>query len=380
MRWASAIATPSHLGDALAEAAESVLSALDDQQPDLVVAFVSGDHSDHFGRFSGYLREHFPDAEVIGCSAGGVIGGGREIEGEPALSLTGAVLPDVELKSFHLDADPDRWELPDLGEAPEFILLPDPHSVSALELVEFFDEKFPDAIKIGGLASGAPEVGGHALFTSDGVHRSGAVGLALSGNLEIDTIVAQGCRPIGQPMFVTRSENNVILELDSQPALTALEILHAELSPDDQQLFRTGLLVGVVMEDSCEVYEHGDFLIRNIRGIDPKLGAIAVDLLPSSGKVVQFHLRDAATSAEDLSEMLSRHQYAEPAGALLFSCMGRGRGLYGEPNHDSAMFAERLGPVPLGGFFGNGEIGPVQGKTYVHGYTSSFGLFRPKRR
>jgi len=381
VRWASAIATPSHLGDAVNEAAEAVLAELGEAVPDLVVAFVSEAHADHYQRFPDYLAEHFPTATVLGCSAGGVIGGGREIEGEPAISISAARLPDVEVESFHLDPDPDHWDrgFSVKGE-PELVVLADPYSCDAQRLVRWLDTRAPDSTKIGGLASGGGSLGAHALFTTGAVHRTGAVGVALRGNIEVDTIVAQGCRPVGQPMFVTRAEDNVITELDGQPALVALELLHAELAPDDQQLMRHGLHIGVVMEEACEVYEHGDFLVRNVLGIDSQAGTLAVDLLPRPGQVVQFHLRDAATSADDLSELLSRHQYAEPAGALLFSCLGRGRRLYGEPDHDSTMFADHMGPVPLGGFFGNGEIGPVRGTTFVHGYTSSFGLFRPKHR
>lgn len=377
MRWASAIATPSYLDDAVVEAAEVLSAELGGAAPDLVVAFVSSEHADHFGRVSTALGEQFPDAHVVGCSGGGVIGAGREIEGEPALSLTAAVLPGVELSTTHLGPDPDTWAVR-APDASEVVVLADPFSIPGDDLIAWLDSRFPDGTKIGGLASGGAGPGSHALFTRGEVHRTGAVILTMSGNIEVDTIVAQGCRPIGQPMFVTRGENNVILELDGQPALGALEILHAELSPEDQRLLRSALHLGVVMEDNSEVYEQGDFLIRNILGIDPEARALAVNLEARPGQVVQFHLRDAATSADDLGELLSRHQYAEPAGALLFSCLGRGRHLYGEPDHDTNLFRDHLGPVPLGGFFGNGEIGPVQGTTFLHGYTSSFGLFRPK--
>ncbi|MBT8493306.1 MAG: FIST C-terminal domain-containing protein [Deltaproteobacteria bacterium] len=378
MRWASAIATPSYLGDALAEAAEIIGGQLDGR-PDLIFAFVSGQHESHFERFPVYMDEHFPGSQVVGCSAGGVIGGAREIEGEAAVSLTAAVLPDVEVRTFHLGSDSATWAL-HTADTPELVVLSDPFSCDSTALLDWIDQQLPDATTIGGVASGASSPGGHALFAGDKVHRTGAVGVSLVGNVEVDTIVAQGCRPIGQPMFVTRAERNVILELDGQPALAALELMHAELTPDDQRLLRTALHLGVVMEESHEVYEHGDFLIRNIHGIDPKASALAVDTVPHAGQVVQFHLRDASSSADELSELLSRHHYAEPAGALLFSCLGRGKRFYGEPNHDSGVFTDHFGPVPLGGFFGNGEIGPVHGKTFVHGYTSSFGLFRPKQR
>ena len=98
---------------------------------------------------------------------------------------------------------------------------------------------------------------------------------------------------------------------------------------------------------------------------------------------VRFHLRDAKTSAEDLHAMLTGYENTlsrkqDLSGALLFSCLGRGEYLYGEPNFDSNVFQQHLGDLPVGGFFCNGEIGPVGGETFLHGYTSSFGLFRPR--
>jgi small ligand-binding sensory domain FIST len=200
----------------------------------------------------------------------------------------------------------------------------------------------------------------------------------LSGDVAVDTVVAQGCRPIGDPMFVTRSERNVIHELDGRRAAVVLQDLFARAPAEDKALFRSSLFLGVVMREDCQEYGHGDFLIRNVLGVDPRSASIVVGAAVRDSMVVQFHLRDARTSSEDLRALLSRYE-GRPAGALLFSCLGRGRGLYGTPDHDSALFAERVGPVPLGGFFCNGEIGPVHGTTFLHGYTSAFGLFRPRR-
>jgi small ligand-binding sensory domain FIST len=183
-------------------------------------------------------------------------------------------------------------------------------------------------------------------------------------------------------MFVTRGLRNVVFELDGAPVLEVLESLYESLDVDDQALFRQALFVGVVMDREREVYRQGDFLIRNLFGIDAKTGGLAVGTLLEPNQVLQFHVRDARTSAEDLEAMLDRHRadsaLHRPSGALLFSCLGRGAGLYGEPDHDTRAFLSRVGPVPVGGFFCNGEIGPVRGRTFVHGYTSAFGLFRPR--
>ena len=160
-----------------------------------------------------------------------------------------------------------------------------------------------------------------------------------------------------------------------------LQELHGGLPRRDQELFRHSLFVGVVMREKSDVYRQGDFLIRNIVGLDAERGALAVGALLGEGTIVQFHLRDAKTSAEDLEEILAHlapDKRAEARGSLLFSCLGRGKHLYGRADHDTDAFRRHLGEVPLGGFFCNGEIGPVHGSTFLHGYTSSFGLFRPR--
>jgi small ligand-binding sensory domain FIST len=207
------------------------------------------------------------------------------------------------------------------------------------------------------------------------------VGVALSGNVVVDTLVAQGCRPVGELMRVTRCQGNILYELDGRPAFEAVQELFATLDEYDRRLAGTALFVGVLMDEFRDEPRVGDFLIRNLIGADPRRGALAVGEYLQEGMRVRFHLRDAETSAEDLHTMLKGYEKSSPetlSGALLFSCLGRGEGLYGLPNFDTGVFREHLGDVPVGGFFCNGEIGPVGGNTFLHGYTSSFGLFRPR--
>jgi small ligand-binding sensory domain FIST len=383
MKWASAISQAARLEDALDEALECLIADLDDRAPDLIVAFASPDYSTHLLCLGPQVIERFPGVAVLGCSAGGVIGGGHEIELTRALSLTGAVLPGVERTTFHLGDDPDAWRERigvSADQAPAFILLADPLTCPAEDLVRWMDATYPESVKIGGLASGGDAPGSSGLMVDGSLASSGAVGVALCGDIEVATIVAQGCRPIGAPVFVTRAEGNLIFELDGEPALSVLEALYKELPGEDQTLFRHGLFLGLVTDQSRQAYEQGDFLIRNLAGIVPQLGALAVASEVADKHVVQFHLRDAATSAADLAAMLTRYEGESPEGALVFSCLARGERFYGQVNHDSSLFREHFGDVAVGGFFGNGEIGPVGDRTFLHTYTSSFGLFSPRRR
>ena len=243
------------------------------------------------------------------------------------------------------------------------------------------DYAFSGSVKIGGMASSGQQPGDNALFLGSQVHRSGAVGIGMQGNIAMDTVVAQGCRPVGKLMSITESQQNLIIGLDQRPPLEVLKELFASASDRDRELMQNSLTLGIAMDDFVEEPQHGSFLIRNITGMDSRSGAMAIGEMLREGQRVQFHLRDALTSAEDLATLLSRYGSEERAipcqGALLFSCNGRGQYLYGQPDHDTDMFREKVGPIPLGGFFCAGEIGPVGGATFLHGQTSSFGIFRP---
>ncbi len=391
MKWASAVSESGSLEQAIGECAAEVKTRLG-AAPDLAVVFASPHHAGGYDRIPQLALEQIAPGCLIGSSAGGVIGGGREVEQRPGFSLTAALLPGVDITPFHveneslpdLDAAPGAWRLmvgepPD--DSPQFLLITDPFTIRSDNLLLGLDYAFPRSVKVGGMASGGPGPGSNALILDGKVHPSGAVGLALGGDVLIDTIVAQGCRPIGKPMNITKSSRNLLLELEGTPALQALRGIYDSLDQGDRDLARHSLFLGVVMDEFQERPQLGDFLIRNIVGMDPRSGALAIGQELREGQIVQFHLRDARTSAEELTALMRRYRDSERnervAGALLFSCLGRGEGLYGRPDHDTGVFCDTLGEIPLGGFFCNGEIGPVQGATYLHGYTSSFGLFRP---
>jgi small ligand-binding sensory domain FIST len=388
MQWVSELSCTASFVDALAEAAAGVHARLDGSQPDIVFAFASPHHGEHLARLPEVVSEAFAGAPVFGCSAGGVIGGGREIERSAALTLIGAVLPGIDIRSFALapgeipgvDASESwhgRAEI-DPAELGALVLVADPFTCDVPPLLAGLDRAFPNAVKIGGLASGGAQPGQTALFCGGQAHEDGMIALALGGNVIVDTLVAQGCRPVGTPMFVTRTDGHVILELDGRPAARVLQELYESSAERDRELMRRALFVGLVTEPGREVYGAGDFLVRNILGLDARTGALAIGAQVRQNGVVQFHVRDAETSASDLRSLLRGYAARgnRPSGALMFSCLGRGVGLYNQPNHDIDELREQLGEVPTGGFFCNGEIGPVGGHTYMHGYTSSIALFR----
>lgn len=391
MKWSSAVSESSSIEEALDQCVESVRADLGPEAVDLAVVFASPHFGESYDQIPGMVERRLSPKHLIGCSAGGVIGGGHEVEQRAGFSLTVASMPGVSVTPFHvsnedlpdLDASPSAWESmvgTTAEKGPQFLLITDPFTIRSDNLLLGLDYAFKYSVKVGGMASGGQHPAANALMLDGKVHRSGAVGLAFHGDVVIDTIVAQGCRPIGKPMNVTKCNNNVLLGLDGAPAVEVLRELFGVLSDRDKELARHSLFLGVVMDEFQEYPQLGDFLIRNIVGMDPRQGALAIGERLREGQIVQFHLRDAQTSTEDLTAMVNqykdRFRETRVSGALLFSCLGRGQYLYGEPDHDTGIFREMMGEIPVGGFFCNGEIGPVQGTTYLHGYTSSFGLFR----
>lgn len=390
MQWASVSATEHELGAAVALAADRLLKSLGGVEPDLVLVFVSSHHSAAFMTLPALLRREFETAQLCGCLGVSVTGGGHELETQAALTLMGAVLPAVQLRSLHLEyqamppvyAERSLWEstLGLSGAQPEcLLLLSDPFSFVAEDFLKGLDRHFPQTVKFGGLASGMEQPGSPCLLVNERIYHSGCAGLAMSGNIVADTVVAQGCRPIGDPMFANATHENLILELDGKMPREVLTELYQRIKRTDRKLFTEALFIGLAMEPQREQYRAGDFLVRTILGLDPDSGALLVNTHIPSHSVVQLHLRDAVTSAQDLEQLLSRyrseHDVGRISGALLFSCLGRGSEFHGHADHDSNALRHHLGDLPVGGFFCNGEIGPVRGITHVHGYTSVFALF-----
>lgn len=375
MRVASCVSASSDPDAALAEAADALREGLDGP-PDLLVVFASASLEPSWRPLADGVQRAFPEALRLGCTARGVIGGGRELDEGPGLALLGARLPGVRLRPFHV-GDGDRSELP-RAPAAAAVILADPFSVHAESLLGGLDEALEGAPVVGGLASAGDAPGGNRLWLGSATWRSGAVGVALEGPLRVETRVAQGCRPVGDPMFVTRAEANVILELDGRRPMDVLQELYARSDALERARLRGALQLGLALPSGPDRDPPDPFLIRNLLGADSASGALHVGGEVRAHQVVQFHVRDARAAAADLEAHLREAAVSgPPPGALLFSCLGRGRALFGVPDHDSGLFRRHVGEVPLAGFFGHGEIGPVAGRSFLHGYTSVFALLRP---
>ncbi|MGD1899987.1 MAG: FIST N-terminal domain-containing protein [Phormidesmis sp.] len=411
MKWVSAISTNVSLETAVKEVTERIKTQLS-EPPDLALVFVSVAFASEYARLMPLIQDLLLATHVVGCSGSGVIGMEAdgfplEIEEGPALSITAAHLPNVDIRSFHLtagdlpdlDSPPDAWsKLIDVRpEAqPGFVLMADPFSSGTSELVQGMDYAYPEATKVGGLAGIDSFSRNSGLFCNGELYREGIVGVALSGDIVLQSIVAQGCRPIGGLYRVSEGDKNIMLKLEpdtleegdeKQTPLEILQNIFQSMDEEERELAQNALFIGVAQSGFKSSLTQRDFLIRNLVGVDPRSGAIAVADKIRPGMRVQFHMRDAQTSEEDLESRLQRYKVeslenqldqegvkVSPVGALLFACTGRGESLYDEPNFDSDLFEQYIGPLPLGGFFCNGEIGPVGTTTFLHGFTSVFGI------
>jgi small ligand-binding sensory domain FIST len=362
---------------AVGEVLGEVLDQLDGERADLVVTFVSPHHAGAFEDIAPAVRRLLEPQVLLGGTAVTVVAGERELEGEPAVSVFAARLPDARLTPtlLRVEQTPDGAVItgwPELTAPPSTLLLfADPFTFPVDALLARLDQDLPDLQVIGGMASAANRPGGNRLVLDGSVVDAGAVGVFVDG-MPVRTVVAQGCRPIGDPFTVTRAERNRIEELGGQTPVARLHQLAANATDEERQLLQHGLHLGVVVDEHAVDFTRGDFLVRNIMGADQESGALVVGQEVTVGQTVQFHVRDADAADEDLREMLTG---VEASAALLFTCNGRGQQLFGVPDHDAALVAKMLGPIPVTGAFCAGEIGPVGGRNFVHGFTASLALF-----
>ena len=344
---------------------------------DLVVVFVRPQTDPAGAEVLSGLYKRLAPGRFIGCTAGGVVGAGREIEDDTATAVLAARLPGVRVDPLpDLDDDAVSLEPDDLQAC---VVLVDPFSTATEALLRRLDHLAPGIPVIGGVASWASAPGRNRLAQDGAVTNSGLVGVTLRGNVRVSTIVSQGCRPVGDWFTVTSSRSNLVQELDGRPPLEVLQQVFTEASPDDQKLMRSGILLGRGVAQQPDDLGHGSFIIRVVLGADRESGAISVADRMREGEYVQFHVRDAQSARDDLEMLLTPQVFEEAAaGALLFTCNGRGERFFGQRDADIAIIGNALGEqVPVAGFFCGGEIGPIGSANFVHGYTASLAVFRP---
>ncbi len=331
-------------------------------------------------------------ANFLGCSCSGVITDVSEIENQPAVSLFLMKFDHVTVQTFYLTQNEivnmptseDWYKKFDVypNEKPKFFILPDPFSIDINQLLSAFNKAYDLCPVIGGLASGATEPGENVLFLNQNSYVDGCVGLSLQGDIRVETVVSQGCRPIGENYIVTHAQGNIIHELGGRTFYTVLEeVLSKKASERERILSQEAIFIGIAMDEYKHPFKTGDFLIRAVIGLDQETGAGAIADYVKTGQTIQFHVRDNVSATQELIDLMNtqvkRHPEENPQGALIFSCNGRGINLFGDANHDLNIIKNSIGQIPVAGFFCAGEIGPVAGCNFAHGFTSSIALFYP---
>ncbi len=394
-RFASALSVDPKAEKAEAQVLGQIAEQLGGERPDLCAVFVSHHYGGAIEELGQRLARATGAQVVVGCTGESIIGGDREVEDEPALSLWCASLPGTRLRAFEATAqlvDERQIEfsaLPDIRDPGQssMLVLADPFSFPMDEYLKRLNEKFPGVPAVGGMASGGMGPGQNLLITQRGLYSGGAVGVVLEGGIEVRSVVSQGCRPVGKPFVVTACDEHFIHKLGGKPALEVLMETIRALEPRDRALFQRQPFIGVAIDVTKSEFGRGDFLVRNIRGVSEEHKAFAITDVLRRGQTVQFLVRDASSATEDLTQLmtsqgggkLASSSSIHSAGALLFSCNGRGTRMFSSPNHDISCVRSGLDKsIPVAGFFAMGEVGPVGGRNFLHGYTASVAVFRPR--
>ena len=369
--------------------AAALRSRLDTPTVSLGILFATPSFAEHATDLLEIIRLRARIPCLVGCSTRAVIVNEREFESGEGLSLGLYHLQGAELQALHIDpttlADPPSAAtrlagiVPSSSPAPGWLVFADPFESAGEQWLQEWNRQHPGVPVVGGLASGDPNSQRTQVFLDGTAHESGVVALAVGGAVRLEPVISQGCTPIGEIWTVTRTDRNFIVTIGNRPAYSVLIETFNGLSKEDQVRTQGNLFVGFAGTEYRDEFRRGDFLVRNLLGADPRHGVIAVGALPRAGQTIQFQRRDAAAASEELAWLLARTRERLAGrrvfGGVLGVCLGRGENLFGNPNHDAALIQEQLGPLPVAGFYCNGEIGPVGDRSFVHGYTAALALF-----
>lgn len=389
MRWAAAGSTAPEAAAAAEEVSAALADALGPGRLDFLSVFFRSPHVKGVEAMATVLRERLNPACLVGASGHAVVGNAHEHEKGPALTALGGRLPGVTARPFVMDEeawaeaadDPLAFAqiAPGLAGAEIALMISDPFSFDLDNALGGVNRHAKGVRVVGGMASAGPRPGTNVLILNDWIGPEGGVAVALHGALRADVAVSQGCRPIGPPLEVTASEGHILIELDGQPALERAEQVLRALEPMERERLKHGLYVGRPARAGAS--GRGDYLVRNLLGADRDRGVLAVGDRIEARERVRLHVRDGETAREDLEMVLSPQGFdSKPAAALVFSCNGRGRGMYGRPDGDISIIQDALGgDVPAAGMFCAGEVGPVGERNFLHGHTASIAILRPAR-
>jgi small ligand-binding sensory domain FIST len=389
MEFLSRISTETELDKIFADLSQGVSGRWD-----IAFIFISGFNEESTKLIADHIRDGLGLDPLIGCAGFGVIGPGKEIEDSPSVSLLLGRLPGVRCMPFYFDqaryeslTSAEEWyDLMDVypNEKPKFIVFTESTNTAMNVFLEGINQSYPDSPVVGALTGVDNNPKQNLFIFNQKYYSQGLLGVCLIGNIHIETIVSQGCRPIGESYIVTQVEDNIIYELAGRPFYEVLEDVINDATEGDQKLAQDAIFIGIAMNEYKHRMKQGDFMIRLLMAIDDESGAGIITDTVQVGQTVRFHVRDPVSADLDLKSMLNEHKnelvWIAPKGGLIFSCSARGEELFGAQNHDTGLLTEYLGDIPVAGFFSAGELGPVYGKNYLHGVSICIALFFPEEK
>ena len=384
-KYFSAVTQQADVKEAVTELAQAFKTDGPGEPPDLLVVFVSSHFDDQLPDLISGISDAVAPRNFVGCTGQGIVHNASEIEDDPCVSVWAAWFHGTNVggaacEVAHVTYDRSSGGFKGLPkqideQSVSLLALAEPYTFPADVFLERINTDFPGLHVVGGMASGGMGPGESKLILNGTVLSEGAVVVALDG-VPMKPIVSQGCRPIGEHFVITKAEQNEILELGGVKAHQRLKAVYDRLPTRDKDLMRLGFHIGRVVNEYQDSFSYGDFLIRNVTGMNSENESVIIGDYFRPGQTVQFHVRDAMTADEDLRQMLKQSEPDfTPQAALLFTCNGRGSRFFENPDHDALALQNQYGSLPVAGFFCQGEMGPVGGVNFLHGYTASVVVF-----
>lgn len=351
------------------DAAQRCLAAIGDAR-DATLGFLylsdalAGDPAEileHFRRETGV--RHW-----VGSVGVGVLGSGAEYLDEPAMSVLLADFPAGEFSVFSGKSrapQPGSRTPSGAGAAHFAIVHGDPSTDDMPELIEDMSMKVSSGFLVGGLSSAR----GETFQIADEVLRGGLSGVVLSDRIDVATRLTQGCSPVGPRHVITESQRNILVTLDGRPALEVFKEDIGAVAAGDLRRASAYLHAALPVAGS----DTGDYLVRNVMGVDPQNNLLAIGAYVEPGQSVMFCKRDRDAAREDLERMLASitAERGRARGGLYYACLGRGAQMFGRKSEEMEILRDALGDVPLAGFACNGEISHDR----LYGYTGVLALF-----
>lgn len=381
MHWVSAHSTHEDFELAWAQVRGEINQTLDGDVSFLMV-FVSAHPRSVWPNVARYVAASYPHAQFFGGTTRGTISSAHAFEEEPSIVVMAASFSaesNVEVVYLPAENGETRHHVAavDWTDVQGAMIIADPFSGDAEEIVRMLDEVAPQTPTIGGLLCGGSSSGDHALWDRSGMHEEGALLVLLRGKLRLAPVVAAGAMPIGEPYIVMKQRGNLVDMLDSgEPVAVITSIVQREQR--ERAIQWEELVIGLDANDDDLSMSPPEYLMRGIIGVDPERGSIAVDASLRPYQTVRFHVRDAPAARQALREHLSETREAKSTqtlhAAIVFNSEARDSSFFGSAHADARAIARLCAPAACAGIFCSEEIGPSTDKTVLHQFSTTIGL------